>query len=190
MSAPVVFDIETKHTFQEVNYDHRKLGVSVVGVYDYKSDKYTTFVESELPEFFRLLEHASFVIGFNINHFDLPVLAPYYVGNITQFATLDILDEVEKKLGFRVALDDLARATLSVKKSGHGLLAIEYFRSGDWEKLKKYCLDDVRLTKQLYEFGKKTNILYLDTAHGKREIAVSFAPLVQSVPAVSLSLPF
>lgn len=190
MPAPVVLDIETQHSFAEVQYDHKKLGVSVVGLYDYATDQYKAYVESELPQLFRVLEHASFIIGFNINHFDLPVLASYYVGTISQFATLDIMDEVEKGLGFRVALDDLVRATLSTKKSGHGLLAIEYFRNGEWEKLKSYCLDDVKVTRQLYEFGKKTNTLYLNTATGKKEITIDFSKTPKNSTAVSLSLPF
>jgi DEAD/DEAH box helicase domain-containing protein len=189
MGSPIVLDLETQYSFQEVGFDHRKLKVSVVGIYDYKDKIYRTFRENQLLKLFNLLEHASLLVGFNIKKFDLPVLSPYYVGNIMQFPILDILEEVEKVLGFRAALDDLARATLGVKKSGHGFLAIDYFRSGEWEKLERYCLHDVQMTKDLYEFGKKEGKLFFQTYRGKREIPVTFG-VNKDNTSVSLSLPF
>ncbi len=188
--APIVFDIETQYSFQEVGYDHKKLKVSVVGTYDYATDKYQTFLENELPQLFAKMEHASFLIGFNSNKFDLPVLSPYYLGDIFQFSSLDLLEEVEKSLGFRVALDDLARATLGEKKSGHGFLAIEYFRKKEFDKLKEYCLHDVKLTKELFEFGKEQRKLLFQTSRGVKEIPVEFGEPKKTRQSVSLSLPF
>lgn len=190
MSHPIVFDIETQFTFQEVKYDHKKLKVSVVGIYDYANDEYRIYRENELGELFPRFERASYLIGYNINKFDLPVLSPYYLGNLGQFATLDMLDEVERSLGHRVALDDLARATLGTKKSGHGLLAIEYFRKGEWEKLKSYCLDDVKITRELFEYGKKHGKLSLLAASGLKDIPVKFEREIVGSTSVSLSLPF
>lgn len=190
MTAPIVLDLETQHTFQEVGNDPEKLKVSLVGIYDYAKDSYRTYFENELSSLFTKLERASLIVGFNINKFDLPVLSPYYVGQINQFSTLDILEEVKRSLGFRVALDDLARATLGIKKKGHGLLAIDYFKNGDLEKLKNYCLSDVKITKELFEYGRKNKKLYFQNASGKREIPVSFEYKTSSRnSAISLSLP-
>lgn len=190
MSYPIIFDLETQHTFQEVKYDHKKLKVSVVGIYDYASDEYKVYRENEIGQLFPRFEKASYLIGFNINKFDLPVLSPYYLGNLGQFATLDMLDEVEKSLGHRVALDDLARATLGHKKSGHGLLAIEYFRKGEWDKLTSYCLDDVKITRELFEYGKKYKKVSFMAASGLKDIPVKFIKDVAQSSSVSLSLPF
>ena len=190
MSHPIVIDIETQHIFQEVGYDHKKLKVSVVGTFDYGTNEYKAYFENELSVLFTKLEHASCIIGFNINKFDLPVLSPYYLGNISQFSTLDLLEEVEKSLGFRVALDDLARATLQMKKSGHGFLAIDYYKNKEWDKLKNYCLDDVKITKALYEFGKNNKKVYFLTSKGVKEIPVNFNLKKSANNAVSLSLPF
>lgn len=190
MSHPIVLDLETQHLFQEVGYDLRKLKISVVGIYDYGNDQYRVFREDRLNQLFPILEHAQTIVGFNIRKFDLPVLAPYYVGNISQFPVLDILDEVEKNLGFRVALDDLARATLDIRKNGHGLMAIEYFKNSQWDKLESYCLHDVKVTKDLYDFGCKVGKLYFLTNLGKREIPVEFDQNKKEQTAVSLSLPF
>lgn len=190
MAYPVVLDLETQHKFQDVDYDVKKLKVSVVGIYDYATGTYKSYKEDQLKDLFSLLEHASCIIGFNIVRFDLPVLSPYYVGDMTQFRTLDILEHVEKVLGHRLALDDLARATLNIKKSGHGLLAIDYFKEGKWDQLIEYCLSDVKVTKELYEYGKTNGKLAYMTHQGKREFRVSFSLGIKETTAVSLSLPF
>src|SRR5687767_2134664 len=143
---PVVIDVETKYTFREFA-DPKKLGITVAALYDYATDKEHVFIESELSKFFQILENASYVIGFNHKGFDMPVLSTYYPGNIEHFLTFDILEYIREKIGRRISLNDLVGATLGLKKSGHGLLAIEYYKEGRWEELKKYCLDDVMLTK-------------------------------------------
>lgn len=189
MRKPLVLDVETQHTFQEVGKDPVKLKVSVVGVYDYNEDDYRAYLEDKLSELFQKIEHAPYTIGFNIDRFDFPVLSPYYLGSIDQFETLDILEKVKESIGFRVALDSLAKATLGVKKIGHGFKAIDYFKTGKFEKLKKYCLKDVEITKKLYDFGKKQGYLYLDTHKGKREVPVDFSLKKKKDKNVALSLP-
>lgn len=162
MRAPVVIDLETKKTFREVK-DNKDLGVSMLGLYNYADQKQYSFEESELNKAFPLLEGASVVIGFNIISFDLPVLQAYYPGKVTNFKTFDILDYVKETIGKRLSLNDLVNATLGKKKSGHGLLAIEYFREGKIDQLRSYCMDDVMLTKELFDYGAEHNeIVYLN----------------------------
>lgn len=162
MSAPVVIDLETKKTFREVK-DNKDLGVSMLGLYSYADQKQYSFEEHELSKAFPLLENASLVVGFNINTFDLPVLQPYYPGKVTNFKTFDILDYIKDTIGRRLSLNDMVLGTLNKRKSGHGLLAIEYFREGKIEQLRSYCMDDVMLTKELFDYGAEHNeIIYLN----------------------------
>lgn len=173
MRAPVVIDLETKKTFREVK-DNRELGVSMLCLYSYSDDKQYSFEEGELNKAFSLLENASYVIGFNINSFDLPVLQAYYPGKVTNFRTFDLLDYVKEQIGKRLSLNDLVWATLNKKKSGHGLLAIEYYREGKIEQLRSYCMDDVMLTKELFDYGAQHNeIVYLNE-RGKIKIATDW----------------
>ncbi|MGH7273083.1 MAG: hypothetical protein ACREIQ_01315, partial [Nitrospiria bacterium] len=82
---------------------------------------------------------------------------------LAHLPTLDILEEAVKVLGHRLRLESLAQATLGRGKAGTGLDAIRYFRQGELEKLKAYCLEDVRVTRDLYEFGKlHKKLLYYD----------------------------
>ena len=191
MAKPVVIDVETQNTFREVGgYTPAKLKISVAGLYDYATDKYWTFEEHELSQLFPLLENASTIIGFNIVDFDLPVISPYYVGQLSKFPTLDLLKFVETSLGFRIALDDLVKETLGAAKTGHGLLAIEYYRNGQLQKLKDYCLSDVRLTKELYEYGKKNGKVFYKGPSGRREIQIAWGQLQSPTKSVNLTLPW
>lgn len=153
----VIFDVETKKAFDEVGgYHPERLGVSLVGAWKGEEEgegEFLTYREGELGEFFQLLEKAEVVVGFNILGFDYPVLSPYYSGDFENLPSLDMLERVEKSVGYRVSLDDLVKESLGVQKTGHGLDAIKYYHEGDWESLEKYCLQDVKVTKDLYFYG-------------------------------------
>ena len=69
------------------------------------------------------------------------------------------MEDISNVLGHRLSLDSIAEATLGTKKSGHGLDAIRYFREGNMEALKKYCTDDVRITRDIFEYGKTNSKL-------------------------------
>ena len=157
MNDTLVVDVETKKSFAEVGGERniRELGVSVAGVYSYKKDELVALEEQELPQLRAMLEETGHLIGFNINHFDIPVLAPYLDGfSFERLAVTDMFVDAVNFLGHRVGLDGLAKATLKEGKSGHGLEALQWFREGRVEEVKKYCLRDVRLTRDLYEYGK------------------------------------
>ena len=153
----IVLDIETQNLFSDVGGKENltKLSLSVAGVYSYADKSFLTFIESEMPAFENLLKKTDLIIGFNINHFDLPVLKKYLSIDLNRIPTLDIMTEVVNTMGHRTSLDDLVVNTLGKRKSGSGLLAVDYFRQGRMDELKKYCLDDVRLTRDLYEHGLK-----------------------------------
>ena len=87
----------------------------------------------------------------------------YYAGDFQTFPSLDLLEVIAQSLGFRVKLDDVAQATLGYGKSGHGLQAVEWWKQGD-QKIKDYCLQDVKVTKEVYEFGKNMELFGITTA--------------------------
>lgn len=158
----LVFDVETKKAFDEVGgYYPEKLGVSIIGTYwrEEGREEYVGYREDNFSPFWRKLETADLVVGFNIINFDYATLKPYYTGSFAQFPSLDIMVEMEKNLGHRVALDAVAKETLGEQKNGHGLDAIRYYHDRDWESLEKYCLQDVKVTKDLYDYGVNHKVL-------------------------------
>lgn len=188
---PIVFDLETKHTFREFS-EPGKLGITVLGLYDYATNTSSIYTEKELGTVFRLFEKASYLIGYNSLGFDLPVLQAYYPGDVTHFASFDILDDIKSKIGRRIGLNDVASATLGAKKSGHGLLAIEYYKEGRWDELKKYCLDDVMITKQIFDWGLKHREIYYMNELGKATIPVNWQKYMddQGKAETAMTLPF
>jgi len=183
MAAPLVFDVETQNTFADVGNDTRKLKVSVAVCYDYATLKTYAFLESELPELFKLFEKASVLVGYNSQYFDLVVLNEYYLGNLFEFPHFDLLSDIKEQSGHRYPLDDMVKATLNKGKSGHGLEAINLFREGKIKELTKYCEDDVLLTKELFDYGRQNGYVYLPTINSKNKLFVSWQRKVADIEA-------
>lgn len=185
----IVLDLETKRSFDEVGgrQNLADLGVSLVGTYRYDLSEYLTFEEPQLARLEQILSETDRVIGFNIRRFDFPVLQPYFKNlRLSELPILDLLEEVEKRVGHRVSLGSLAQATLGEGKSGSGIDAILYYRSGEVEKLKRYCLDDVRLTKEIYEFGKRFGkVSFISRDRGRVDTPVDWQ---DPTPPANLSL--
>jgi len=184
MLNKLVLDLETQKSFEEVGGfgKNHLLKVSVVGVYSYPLNKYLTFTEDQIYKLGEMLSEADLVIGFNIINFDFQVLQPYLNFPLKDIPTLDILSEVEKLIGHRVKLDNLAQMNLGTAKSGDGLQALKFYKLGQMEELKKYCLDDVKITKEIYDYvGKYGKLLYKDYFETK-EIKISFTEPAQRKP--------
>lgn len=177
MTNEVVLDIETQNTFDEVGgYFTDKLKVSLVGVYFYETDTYESFLEPELPQLFSRLERSGRIIGYNSIGFDMPVLNNYYAGDLLKLPQLDLLVEIQKTLGYRIKLDSVAQSTIGTQKSAHGLQAVQWWKEGNIEAIREYCLQDVKVTKEVYEYGVKNGCVLFDDRMGERHaVAVDFA---------------
>lgn len=172
--AFVAFDLETKNTFDEVGgrANMHKLEVSVAVSYNSRTDTYTTYREDELAGLVEELKETELVVGYNIVGFDYPVLQSYTDFDLYQLPTMDVMLSLEHSLGYRIGLDKVAAATLGTGKSGHGLQAIEWYRNGQWDLLIKYCRQDVKVTKDVYEFGRDNGFLYIPKAGDRRRVDV------------------
>lgn len=193
MKNEIVFDIETRNSFAEVDNDFKKLKISVVSVYSYKDDAYRSFTEEELKDLWPILEKADLLIGYNSEHFDLPILNNYYLGDLSVIPHLDLLKVIKESLGIRLKLDDVAKATLdNVSKSADGLQAIRWWKEGKIDEIKKYCEKDVEVTKKVYEFGKKHKQLFYKNFGGdSTPFAVDFETIdkANKTDNINLSLP-
>lgn len=190
--SPIILDIETKYTYREFN-DPQKLGVSIAVVYDYHDNQGKAFFEHELNGLFRILENTSYIIGYNNKSFDVPVLQAYYPGDISHFRQFDILEDIREKIGRRLALNDVCAATLQKKKSGHGLMAIDLYKEKKFDELKQYCMDDVMITKELFDYGLNHGEIYFLSEYGKETIKVDWRQYMEdggNKNDMPLTLPF
>lgn len=153
----VVFDLETQRSFQDVGgrTAMRDLGMSVGVVYSFSDDTFRGFVEKEADALIDLLRSAELVVGFNLLGFDYEVLKGYKDVPFETLPTLDIMFYLQDRLGFRPKLDSVVQATLGAGKSADGLQALAWWKEGRLDLIEKYCTDDVRLTRDLYLYGRR-----------------------------------
>lgn len=190
MSREVIFDIETVGDIR--NLDTMK--VTVVSIYEYEHDRYRSFDEHELHLLWPIFERSERIIGYNSEHFDVPVLNKCYAGDLTKLPHLDMLKVIKDTLGKRFKLNDLAKATLNIEKSADGLQAMEWYKQGLIDKIKEYCEQDVKVTKELYDFGRANKTLYYPTLTGEiQSFPVNFDPapaVAAQSAAINFTLPF
>jgi len=181
----VYFDLETQRSFGDVGgFSHKdKMGVSVAVTYSTARGTYEIYTESEMDKLGDELIRADLVVGWNHMQFDYPVLQPYVFHTLVeQTINLDMMLDLETRLGFRLKLDSAASATLGTGKSADGLDALRWWqqhkKTGDFAPLRKiaeYCAYDVKVTKCVHEYALAHGMLkYSDKAGGIAEIAVDW----------------
>ena len=153
----VVFDLETQRSFDEVGGRSQlhRLGVSAGVAYRYDRDQYLVATEDTIGELITWLAEADLVVGYNIRGFDYQVLGPYTDLDLAALPTLDLMQELEARLGFRPKLESVVVPTLGAGKIADGLQALEWWRQGEIDRIIEYCREDVRVTRDLYDFGKR-----------------------------------
>lgn len=166
--AVLVFDLETQKSFEEAGGRNatRQLGMSVGVVYSFQDDQFHVFYEGNVDKLVMLLLEADLVVGFNLLAFDYEVLRGYR--NFSKEPkTLDIMVDLQRKLSFRPKLDSVVQATLGISKTADGLQALRWYREGRLDLIAQYCQDDVRLTRDLYLYGKRHGRVFVASFSGK-----------------------
>jgi DEAD/DEAH box helicase domain-containing protein len=181
----LVFDIETQNFFTDpdVGWDNYvALKISVVAAYSYLEDRYYCYEEHEMDKLAELFSDARRIVGFSMNRYDIPVLNNYFQRlkngpKLWEMERVDLLEEIEMATGSRVSLDRLAGANLGTGKTHHGSEAITLYNEGKMDELKEYCINDVKLTKELYDLYRKQNFLMVPSKKTGEMEKVEFANL-------------
>jgi DEAD/DEAH box helicase domain-containing protein len=177
MLKKIVLDLETQKEFAEVGGRGKNhlLKISVCGIYDYSTAKYSIYEEHEIPRLAEVLQQADQIIGYNIKDFDFEVLQPYLNFNIFEIPYCDLLLEIANVLGHRISLETVAQGSVGHGKSGNGKQAVMFWRNGRLDLLKKYCLDDVKVTKQVYDYALSNQKLLYRDFFNMKEIKLAIA---------------
>jgi hypothetical protein len=181
----VYFDLETQRSFGDVGgfSNKSKMGVSVAVTFSTARGSYKIYPENAMEQLGEELVRADLVVGWNHLHFDYPVLQPYVFHTLAdQTLNLDMMHDLEKKLGFRLKLDSVASATLGTGKIAEGIDALrwwqEHKKTGDFAPLRKiaeYCAFDVKITKCVHEYALQHGVLKYDDRNGRiAEVAVDW----------------
>jgi DEAD/DEAH box helicase domain-containing protein len=115
----------------------------------------------------------------------------YYPGDLSRLHSLDLMVEVQKVLGRRIRLQSIAEATLGRGKSGDGLKAGEWWKEGKFDKVREYCIEDVRLTRELYDYALANGILKFKDLRDIRDIKLDTSLWVPGAnsPTMTHALP-
>jgi DEAD/DEAH box helicase domain-containing protein len=183
----ITFDIETANIMPLSRNDLSGLILSIVGVHDSETNEYTSYTVEELPKLWPIMEKADMLIGYNSDFFDIPILNRYYPGDLTRIRSLDLMVEVQKVLGRRLRLQSLAEATLNKGKSGDGLKAVEWWAQGLVDKVREYCIEDVRITRQLYDYALKNGVLKYKDLRDIRDIRLDTRNWTTPLPPPSMT---
>ena len=180
MSLDVVyFDLETQRTAADAGgWDKKRdMGMSLGVTYSTKLGEYRIFSEKNVDGLIEQLLKADLVVGFNVINFDYEVLMAYTILDLPhQCRTLDLMVDIQAKLGHRLGLDALATATLKVGKTGDGLDAIRWWRQGKVLEIAEYCCFDVKCTKLIHEYGvANKQLFYNDRFQQRKSVAVEWS---------------
>lgn len=173
----VFFDLETQKGADEVGgWENKHLMRMSIGVtYSTRLGEFQVFEEDDIQELISVLRGADLVVGYNVIGFDYSVLSGYSDFNFGTLSTFDMLADISRILGFRLKLENIARATLNAGKMADGLAALRWFKEGDFAKIAFYCKEDVRITKEVYEFGVKNRFIYYsDRDHQRKRLDVQW----------------
>lgn len=169
----ITFDIETYSPSKSDKINTSELRVSVIGAYISWIDKYVAFMEDDAKYFINLMKEADLIIGWNHEWFDLPVLQKYSDYNLKNLPSYDLMLEMEKVVGFKLKLDNVAKANLGEHKTDSYEQFKHYHWNKEWYKLIDYCMNDVRLTNQIFmKAVNEETIKYFDL-HTIREVKVT-----------------
>ena len=143
--------------------DHANMGVSVTGVYEYLSGAYRVFCDDNVDEMMERMASADLLVGFNSVGFDDKLLGATFEDfcDITT-PRYDLLVEVWRAAGLKpkwgspkthggFGLDAMCEANFGARKTGHGAMAPVEWQRGNIGSVIDYCLNDVRLTKMMFD---------------------------------------
>ncbi|MCC7440952.1 MAG: ribonuclease H-like domain-containing protein, partial [Bdellovibrionales bacterium] len=156
----LVVDIETQNLVQDVGgWDHvDKLKISVACAYDSKDGQYKSYLEHQIPELIELCSQR-LVVGYNIRGFDLLVLKAYGL-DPAGLDVFDIMYDLETLTRQRfLKLEYVARGSLGTGKSADGLQAVEWWKQGEVQKIIEYCLQDVKVTQDVFQYGRQNGFV-------------------------------
>ena len=172
-----VFDVETRRSAAEVGGWHKaeKMGISIAILYDSGPDEFFVYRDDELGEMISRFQELDLVVGFNNKRFDNLVLSAYTNFPLASLPTLDILEVVKNRLGYRLSLDHLTEQTLGIKKTADGLKALQWYKEGRLDLIIEYCRKDVEITRDLFLYGLENGyLLFRNKAGCKVRCPVEF----------------
>jgi DEAD/DEAH box helicase domain-containing protein len=159
----ILFDLETLRGASDVGgwSNIHRMGLALGVLCHLEDGLFEVFYEGQVRELIESLRRASLVIGYNSRRFDYRVLSGYTGEDYNRLLpTLDLLEDVSRRLGHRVGMGHLAQETLGLGKSADGLQSLRWVREGRLDLVEEYCRKDVEILRDLYLHGRREGCLF------------------------------
>ncbi|HYN21754.1 MAG TPA: Zn-binding domain-containing protein, partial [Thermoanaerobaculia bacterium] len=171
----ILFDLETLRGASDVGgwANIHRMGLALGVVCHLEEGRFEVFGEGEVQGLIESLRGASLVIGYNVRRFDYRVLSGYTGEDYNRvLPTLDLLEDVARRLGFRVGMGHLAQETLGLGKSADGLQSLQWVREGRLDLVEQYCRRDVEILRDIYLYGRREGCLFY--RNRRRDVRLKF----------------
>jgi len=169
MLHTIVLDLECRKHWHELSQDEeigwQKLrngegGISALAIWDSKENWVYLYDDKTLEQAAAHIESANVVVTFRGDQFDLPCIEGLLKRKLKIKESVDLYAYTETAIGQvrherrygEYTLSAIARRTLGRGKTETGSHAPDLARVGEWAKLFHYCMNDVRLTRDLYYY--------------------------------------
>jgi len=159
----ILFDLETLRAASEVGgwANIHRMGLALGVLCHLEEGRFEVYREGEVKGLVEALRRATLVIGYNSRRFDYQVLTGYTGENYNRsLPTLDLLEDIARRIGFRVGMGHLAKETLGLGKSADGLQSLQWVREGRLDLVEEYCRKDVEILRDLYLHGRREGCLF------------------------------
>jgi len=170
MPRILIFDLETRKDAKELcpsdeeqGWDllrEGKGGVSSLIIWDNIDDRIHLFDDHSLLTAARYLESADLIVSYYGTKFDIPVIEGLIGRKLALKSHYDIYVEIAAASTKRgiiprkgdLKLDSVGHRCLGRGKNGNGGDVINLVKSGKYADIFEYCLQDVYLTRDVFEF--------------------------------------
>ena len=163
----VFFDMETRRHAKELHPDtdagwealrRGEGGISALAIWDSQDSWPYLYDDHTIEAAARHLEAADVAVGFRSAGFDVPAIEGVLGRSLALRRHEDLYVNIVRVAADRgsvgtkgdFTLDRLSKLNLGRGKVDHGEHAPELARRGHWARLFHYCMDDVRLTRDLF----------------------------------------
>ena len=163
-NSPVYNKRRSNYIYAKNWNDYQGMGIAVVSVYNYETDKLLSFYDKDIKkpiQLQRLIKGSGIVSGFNIKKYDNPMLRAHKI-EINDSQCYDILEQLwfasgltgnyDYKTHGGYSLDKVLAANFEDKqKLMSGADAPFLWQDGYYHKVIEYCESDVMLEKALLD---------------------------------------
>lgn len=165
-----VIDIQTSKTYEEVGGKQwlSQMGISFAALLNHETEEIKLYSENDINTLLDEIVSSHLLVGFNLKKFVYKVLSGFRNYDFENVSSLDVLENIRKKIVHKPSMNDLFLGTLGTYKSIDNMRITRMFKEGKIEEVKQIIIGNVRALNSVYTFGKQKGYVFLNDQTGQR----------------------